>query len=172
MLVPIFPDQQLYSTCWPGVSTVPHKMSICTLAFLWIRLPWTKRKSLLYNSEIYWEWNTPTPGVPPVQAKQSVCEAEAIDSSCLQESKRNDFPLCKKKKKLKLKIKDKMDTTLSLKPPLNSPGFLITKQTSLYKHDGTAFAEILRHATASVTQIFYITYCVILDIGPRWVGLH
>lgn len=98
MLVPIFPDQQLYSTCWPGVSTVPHKMSICTLAFLWIRLPWTKRKSLLYNSEIYWEWNTPTPGVPPVQAKQSVCEAEAIDSSCLQESKRNDFPLCKKKK--------------------------------------------------------------------------
>lgn len=30
-----------------------------------------------------------------------------------------------------------MDTTLSLKPLLNSPVFLITKQTSLYKHDGS-----------------------------------
>lgn len=71
MQVLVFPDQQLYSTCWPGVRTVPHKMSICTLALLWLWLPWSKRKSLLCNSEIYWEWNTLTPGVPPVQAKQS-----------------------------------------------------------------------------------------------------
>lgn len=28
------PYFQIYSTCWPGVSTRPHKMAICTLAFL------------------------------------------------------------------------------------------------------------------------------------------
>lgn len=48
-----------------------------------------------------------------------------------------------------------MDTTLSWKPPLDSPGFLIMKQTFLYKHDGTAFAEIQRHATASDTNILH-----------------
>lgn len=73
--------------------------------------------------------------LPPVQAKQSMYEAETIDQSCLRESNRNDFLLCEKKKKKK----DKMDTILLWKPPRNSPGFLFVKQTFLYKHDGTAF---------------------------------
>lgn len=51
-----------------------------------------------------------------------------------------------------------MDTFLSWKPPLNSPRFRIMKRDILYKRDGTAFAEIQRHAaTACVTQIVYIT---------------
>lgn len=37
--------------------------------------------------------------LPPVQAKQSMYEAETIDQSCLRESNRNDFLLCEKKKK-------------------------------------------------------------------------
>lgn len=50
-----------------------------------------------------------------------------------------------------------MDTFLSWKP-LNSPRFRIMKRDILYKRDGTAFAEIQRHAaTACVTQIVYIT---------------
>lgn len=39
--------------------------------------------------------------LPPVQAKQSMYEAETIHQSCLQESKRNYFPLSKKKKNKK-----------------------------------------------------------------------
>lgn len=78
--------------------------------------------------------------LPPVQAKQSMYEAETIDQSCLRESKRNYLPFfaTKKERKTEKKRKDKMDTTLSWKP-LYSPGFLIIKQTFLYKQDGTAF---------------------------------
>lgn len=91
--------------------------------------------------------------LPPVQAKQSMYEAETVNQSCLREIMIFPFAKNKKRKKEKQKKRDKIDTTLSWKPPLNSPGFLIMKQTFLYKHDGTAFAEILQHATASVTQI-------------------
>lgn len=97
----MFQDRQHYSTCWPRVCTAPHEMLVCTLAFLRVWLLWTKRKSLLYNSEIYWEWNTLTPGVERCHlCKQSkaMYEAESIHRSCLRESKRNDFPLCRKRK--------------------------------------------------------------------------
>lgn len=72
------------------------------------------------------------------KAKQSkACiRQKPLTSSPFRESNRNHLPLCKKRKE-----KDKMDTTLSWKPQLNSPGFLIVKQTVLYKHDGAASAE-------------------------------
>lgn len=57
-----------------------------------------------------------------------------------------------------------MDTFLSWKP-LNSPRFRIMKRDILYKRDGTAFAEIQRHAaTACVTQSLHY---IIVDIGPH-----
>lgn len=63
----------------------------------------------------------------PVQAKQSMYEAK------------KQRPVRDSKKKKEKRKKDKMDATLSWKPPLNNPGFLIMKQTFLYKHDGIAF---------------------------------
>lgn len=75
--------------------------------------------------------------LPPVQAKQSMCvKPKPSTSPAYEKAKEIIFLFAKKKRK------DKMDTTLSWKPPLDSPGFLIMKQTFLYKHDGTAFAEI------------------------------
>lgn len=52
--------------------------------------------------------------------------------------------------------KDKMEAAASQKP-----------QPSERKHDGAVFVELERHATASVTQIFYITHCVTEIIEPR-----
>lgn len=98
MFVPIF--KTAHSTCWPCVCTVLHYMSICTLAFLQVLLLWTKTKSLLYNSEIFWEWNTLTPGVEHCYlCKQSraMYEAKTIHQSCLPETEINDFSLCKKR---------------------------------------------------------------------------
>lgn len=74
--------------------------------------------------------------LPPVQAKQCMT-LKPSTGPAYEKATELIFLFAKKEKK-----RDKMDTTLSWKPPLNSPGFLIMKQTFLYKHDGTAFAEI------------------------------
>lgn len=106
---------------------VPRKMSICTLAFLWVWLGkqkenpfcttvrsignethWRLEKSTATcasKAKHVWSWNHP-PVLPTRKQKKLF--------SSLQ-------------KKRKKKRKDKMDTTLSWKPPLNSPGFLIVK---------------------------------------------
>lgn len=119
----MFPDQQHCGTCWPGVCTVPHEMLICTLAFLWVQLPWTKRKSLLYNSEIYWEWNTRTPGVEHCNlCKQSKACMRLEKQRPVRESK-------KREEERKNQRKTKWTPLSSWKPPLNNPGFLIMKQT-------------------------------------------
>lgn len=48
-----------------------------------------------------------------------------------------------------------MATTLSWKPPLNSPGFLIKKQTFLYKHDGTALGNLATCYSLCDTNILH-----------------
>lgn len=138
------PYFQIYSTCWPGVSTRPHKMAICTLAFLWKWLPWTKKKE------------KKNPVCTTVRStgneihQHLECHLCKQSKACvkLKPSTRPAYKNAKKrrsslqKKEKKHKKRKKTDTALSLKPLRNSPGFLITEQTSLYKRDGTASAGI------------------------------
>lgn len=87
MLVPIIPDQLLYSTCWPGVSyryTQTDKMMICTLA----SNPEQRKKKKNEREKKKNPFCTTVTstgnekgrrfGGPPVQAKQSVCGAEEM----------------------------------------------------------------------------------------------
>lgn len=63
------PLHVLGSTAAGGREFTP--VPVCAWVFVWLN---KKRKSLLYNREICWEWSALTPGV---QAKQSVNAAEA-----------------------------------------------------------------------------------------------
>lgn len=96
------------STAEPGLLFVlfPHKMSICTLAFLWAWLLWTKRKSLLYNSEIYWEWNTLTLGVESIAtcaSKAKQCMKLRPSTSPAYKKAKEIFVFAKEEKKKKTK---------------------------------------------------------------------
>lgn len=159
MLV-LLTDQQHFSTCWPRVCTVPLEMSICTLACMITQNK--KRKDNPFcttvrsiGNEIHWclcEQSKAMYGVKP--SISSACERAK------EESKRKDFLFFCQKEKTKW-------TSLCHENLSQKSWTFHYEAEFLYKHDGAAFAEIERHATAFVTQIFYIGYCVILDIGPH-----
>lgn len=153
MLVPLT-DQQHFSTCWPRVCTVPLEMSICTFACMI-----TQNKKIKTIPSVQ-QWDLLGMKYIGACASKAMNGAETIDQFCLWESKRKDFFFFAKKKR-------QNGHHFAMKTSVKVLDFSSWSRFFLYKHDGAAFAGIERHATACVTQIFYIGYCVILDIGPR-----
>lgn len=100
-----------------------------------------KEKSLLYNREICWEWSTATAGA---RAKQKHERGPKLSAKpCLSGWGGGGG-----------------ETRWRPRRPRNLSHLSASVMSSF-------FVEIERHATASVTQIFYITHCVTEIIEPR-----
>lgn len=127
-------------------------MSICTWTFLWAK----KENPFCTTVRSTGNETRRTFGVDRCQlCKQSMYEAEIINQSCLRERKRNDLPL-RRKKKWQNGHHLVMETS--------------AQQSRVSHHEADIFVQawwnsfcrnFCRHARASVTQIFYITDCVI-----------
>lgn len=114
-----------------------------------------KKKSLLYNSDIYWSWSRLTLSVPPVQAKQSkaVCEAEEMAF------------VVAKRLKFELKKERKMSAT-SWNLSWTVPGFPSSRRFFvffLHKQDGKAvwrkFSDMLQ-PVCDTNILQYVLRCL------------